>query len=46
METSLHSRVPTRAAGAEKRKFTVVLMTIYSVENAGIRYISVSPTWN
>lgn len=34
------SATPVAASRAEKRPFTVVLMTIYSVENAGIRYIS------
>jgi anaerobic magnesium-protoporphyrin IX monomethyl ester cyclase len=31
---------PAAAAGTSARPFRVVLMTIYSVENAGIRYIS------
>ena len=30
----------TDGAEAGTKKFTVVLMTIYSVENAGIRYVS------
>lgn len=40
METQDYSASPARAPVTEPRKFTVVLMTIYSVENAGIRYIS------
>lgn len=40
METSFQTGQPAHAPAGEKRKFTVVLMTIYSVENAGIRYIS------
>ena len=36
------SDTPTKGAAAapQKKPFTVVLMTIYSVENAGIRYVS------
>lgn len=33
-------RRPASTPGSAPRRFTVVLMTIYSVENAGIRYIS------
>ena len=45
METAVETPVATRSrtsprAEAAPRKFTVVLMTIYSVENAGIRYVS------
>jgi anaerobic magnesium-protoporphyrin IX monomethyl ester cyclase len=39
-ETSSGSPSQGPEATTEKRKFTVVLMTIYSVENAGIRYVS------
>ena len=40
METQDFTASPARAPVTQPRKFTVVLMTIYSVENAGIRYIS------
>ncbi len=39
----MHEDAPGSAstpARADGKKFTVVLMTIYSVENAGIRYVS------
>jgi anaerobic magnesium-protoporphyrin IX monomethyl ester cyclase len=42
-DTANHSTAPAKpseATSAPKRPFTVVLMTIYSVENAGIRYVS------
>lgn len=39
MDGSVASSTPPRAS-ARTKPFTVVLMTIYSVENAGIRYIS------
>ena len=32
--------VSPRPANTGEKKFTVVLMTVYSVENAGIRYVS------
>ena len=44
-DASPHPRAPAPAhapARATGKPFTIVLMTIYSVENAGIRYISAS----
>ena len=32
--------ISTQPVNTGQKKFTVVLMTVYSVENAGIRYVS------
>ena len=37
---SVAAKSPSKVGAAAPKKFTVVLMTIYSVENAGIRYVS------